>query len=182
MLSKTVAVLDVSGAQYLIVGSVAAMAWGVGRTTQDLDMVVLVDPEQGGRLLSALAEDDELYVPLELGREAVASAGSFNVLHPTSGGKVDVFCAEPDDFDRSRIARRVPMRLLDVDTWVSTAEDVILSKLRWRIESRSEVQWRDCVEVAATQALDRGYLEAWATDLGVADDLTALLAAVDAAR
>ncbi len=60
--------------------------------------------------------------------------------------------------------------------WIATAEDVILAKLRWRLESRSEVHWRDCVEIVATQPVDRSYLRGWAERLGVADDLAELLA------
>ena len=53
----------------------------------------------------------------------------------------------------------------------SRPEDVILAKLYWRLESRSEVQWRDCVEIAATQPLELEYMRMWADRLGVADDL-----------
>ncbi len=62
-----------------------------------------------------------------------------------------------------------------MSSWISTPEDVVLSKLRWRLECRSELQWRDCVEIAAVQQLDRDYLDRWAPELGVADDLTELL-------
>lgn len=66
--------------------------------------------------------------------------------------------------------------MFDVPCWVATAEDVVLAKLRWRLESRSEVQWRDCVEIAATNDLDTTYLRRWARDLGVTGDLEDLLA------
>jgi len=48
-----------------------------------------------------------------------------------------------ESLDRSRLARRVSADVLGLASWVATAEDVILSKLRWRLDSRSEVQWRD---------------------------------------
>jgi hypothetical protein len=53
---------------------------------------------------------------------------------------------------------------------------VVLAKLRWRLDSRSEGQWRDCVEIAAVQRLDEPYLRVWADRLGVSDDLEELLA------
>jgi hypothetical protein len=93
-----------------------------------------------------------------------------------SGGKVDVFIAPHGDaFQRSRLDRRLPSEVFGVSSWISTPEDVVLSKLRWRLESRSEVQWRDCVEIAAVQQLDRDYLDRWAPELGVVDDLAELL-------
>jgi hypothetical protein len=81
-----------------------------------------------------------------------------------------------DAFSHSRLARVVRADVLGVPTWVATAEDVVLAKLRWRLESRSEVQWRDCVEIAAVHPLDEQYLRRWAGALGVEADLHELLA------
>ncbi len=67
---------------------------------------------------------------------------------------------------------------LGVAAWVATPEDVILAKLRWRLESRSEVQWRDCVEIASVQRLDENYLRRWAHLLHVEPDLDDLLETV----
>jgi hypothetical protein len=81
-------------------------------------------------------------------------------------------CALPDDaFAQSRLGRRVRAEILGVATWVATPEDVILATLHWRLESRSEVQLRDCVEIAATRPLGLEYMRMWADRLGVADDL-----------
>ena len=44
-----------------------------------------------------------------------------------------------------------------------------------RAVTRSEVQWRDCVEVAATQKLDVKYLRSWAPQLGLIADVEELL-------
>lgn len=171
-----VAGLEESGLQYVVVGSTAAASWGVLRATRDIDVVTVVDVGAADFLTRLLANDD-LYVPAEEAAEALRSSGSFNVLHPRSGGKVDVFVRRADDaFTQSRLERRVSAAVLGVPTWVASPEDVVLAKLRWRLESRSEVQWRDCVEIAATQSLDRAYLSQWAVVLGVVDDLDELLA------
>lgn len=162
-----------------MVGSTAAAAWGVVRMTRDVDVVVMAAPGRGATLISALAADPDLYVAEVEGRAAVREGGSFNVLHPATGGKVDVFVHLPDDgFTRSRLARRVRADVFGVPCWVATPEDVVLAKLRRRLSSRSEVQWRDCVEMAATQSLDRAYLAEWAGVLGVEDDLDDLLRGV----
>lgn len=164
-----------SDARYLLVGSVAASLWGVARTTRDVDVVAILRPEDIDSLAPLLA-DDGFYVPLETARAAVPGGGGFNVLHTPTGGKVDVFVAHPsDEFTIERLQRRVRAEVLGIQTWVATPEDVILAKLRWRLTSRSEVQWRDCVELVAINELDRDYLDRWAVELGVAADLTDLL-------
>lgn len=77
--------------------------------------------------------------------------------------------------------RRVRGEVFDVPCWVDTVEDTILAKLCARQESGSDVQWRDCVELAATNDLDREHLRTWADRLGVRNDLESLLDSTDAA-
>ena len=178
---RVVQALDAAHVDYVVVGSTASAAWGVVRSTRDVDVVLVLPPGGAAAVLHELIADD-LYVPVAEAAGALERGGSFNVLHPDSGGKVDVFVCLPDDeFERRRLARRVPLEVLGMPTFVATAEDVVLSKLRWRKDTRSEVQWRDCVEIAASQPLDRGYLREWAQKLGVADDLELLFARVDEA-
>jgi hypothetical protein len=173
-------VLDEVDVPYAVVGSTAAAAWGVVRMTRDVDLVVMASPVRGEAVVHALVDEPDLYVPAGEADAAVRSGGSFNVLHPSTGGKVDVFVHGTDDaFTRSRLARRVRAEVFGVPCWVATPEDVVLAKLRWRLTSRSEQQWRDCVEIAATHPLDRTYMERWAGDLGVEDDLAELLAGAE---
>ena len=175
-LQRVVNALDHVGARYVIVGSTAAAAWGVVRSTRDVDLVALVSRESVEPLLNELSDKD-LYLPLDEARRAGSEGGSFHVLHPATGGKVDVFICKPDDpFEQMRLERRVRLDVLGVTTWVATAEDIILAKLNWRITSRSDTQWRDCIEIAAIQPLDVDYLRFWADHLGVTADLEDLLA------
>lgn len=167
--------LHTSGVPYIVVGSTAAATWGVARATRDVDIVAMLSADNIEPVLSALDRAD-LYLPTHDARKAARSGGSFNVLHPSTGGKVDLFVApESDRFTQSRLQRSITAEVLGTPARVATPEDVILAKLRWRLESRSEVQWRDCVEIAATQPLDTGYLSSWADELGVAADLGDLL-------
>ena len=172
------ATLDQLGIGYVVVGSVAASSWGAIRTTIDLDLVLTlqdVDPENVASLLAA----DDFYIPVTTSLEALRGTGSFNLLDPTTGAKIDLFVAAPDDeFERMRLSRRVETTILGVRTWVVTPEDLILAKLRWRTASDSERQWRDCFELAAINDLDLIHLRKWAPVLGVSDDLERLLGSI----
>lgn len=124
--------------------------------------VALLTPDDIEYLIGAVPTEDT-YIPVDDARRAATSGGAFNVLHLRSGGKVDAFVGRAsDEFTRSRLARRVRAEVLGELVWVATPEDVVLAKLRWRLESRSEVQWRDCVEIAYSNELDREYLDRWA--------------------
>jgi len=174
-----VVALDAAAIDYVVVGSAAAAAWGVVRSTRDIDLVMVVTEDSAQALVASLVGED-FYVPVNTATEVLARGGAFNVLHPATGGKVDIFvCAASDPFEVQRLARRVRMEVFGVDSWVATPEDVVLSKLRWRLDSQSDVQWRDCVELAAVCALDREHLRTWSDRLGIASDLSALLEQVD---
>ncbi len=147
--------------------------------TRDVDLVTVIDPVKANSVLEALNKPD-LYVNVGDANRAATSGGSFNVIHAATGGKVDVFVSRLDDeFTQSRLDRRVTADVFGVLAWVATAEDVVLAKLRRRLNSRSEVQWRDCVEIAQVQPLDRQYLARWAPILAVEDDLRELLSFID---
>lgn len=174
--------LDRIEARYVVVGSVAAAAWGSLRSTRDIDIAAAIDAERIDQLLDDLVSRD-LYVPIDHARRAIETSGSFNVIRPTTGAKIDLFpIAADDEFEAVRLERRVRSRVLGFDTWIATAEDVVLAKLRWRLESRSDTQWRDCIDIATASRLDEDHLRAWAPRLEVGDDLDALLAAVEATR
>lgn len=178
ILRVVVTTLESSGIGYVVVGSAAAAAWGVARATRDIDIVVVVDSGELDAVINGL-QAEGLYVPVDEARRARASDGSFNVLDPDHGGKIDLFVTGRDDaFTASRLERRVRAEVFAVSCWVASAEDVVLAKLRWRRSSRSEVQWRDCVEIAATNDLDTTYLRHWSHELGVADDLVDLVDSV----
>lgn len=175
---RVVLALENADIPYSIVGSVAASNWGVVRTTRDIDLIAFLTQERVEKLIESLSSDD-LYVPVDEIRRSPTTLGSFNILHPESGGKIDVFVrAGGDNFDSVSLHRRVRARLLGQDTWVCTAEDIILAKLLWRLETRSERQWQDCAEIASFNDLDVEHMREWAKKLGVVEDLEDLLTQV----
>lgn len=64
------------------------------------------------------------------------------------------------------LARRQPVEMSGVKTWIVSRKDLILSKLVWAKEANSELQRRD-VKTLLYETMDRDYLERWAHRLGV---------------
>jgi hypothetical protein len=56
----------------------------------------------------------------------------------------------------------------DIDLWVISKEDLILSKLNWAKNTRSEQQMKDVANILRN-GYDEKYVEDWATKLGVTD-------------
>ena len=77
----------------------------------------------------------------------------------------------------------LPLAEDQVPCLVTTAEDILLAKLRWYADGGriSERQWNDiCGLIAINASMDWAYIEKWAVRLSVADLLAK--ARVDARR
>ncbi|HYK89921.1 MAG TPA: hypothetical protein VE398_14185 [Acidobacteriota bacterium] len=89
LLQRIVETLDRLGISYLVTGSVAAMAYGEPRLTNDIDIVAAVEERHIGGLLAAFPLD-EFYLSEEIIREAIRRRLQFNIIHPSSGLKVEI--------------------------------------------------------------------------------------------
>src|SRR5438093_1579169 len=78
---------------YMIGGSQAAVYYGEPRFTRDVDVVAGLGPAQIPALLARFPAPD-FSVSDEAAREAVETRGQFNIIHPASGLKIDVFVSD----------------------------------------------------------------------------------------
>src|SRR3989442_656144 len=107
----------------MIGGSQAAVYYGEPRFTRDVDVVAGLGPAQIHALLARFPAPD-FYVSGEAAREAVETRGQFNIIHPASGLKIDIFVNRDTPYDRLRLERRRRLPLVPGrDAWVRRAED-----------------------------------------------------------
>ncbi len=147
--------------------------------TNDADLAVEPFPGREGDFCSSFGED--YYVSLPAVQLAVRQRMSFNVIHTTSGFKVDLFVRRDRPFEQSLMNRRRSFVLPDPDRQViqcASPEDVILIKLEWYRQGGEvmQQQWLDVRGVMEVQGkqLDQAYLDQWALVLGVSDLLARL--------
>jgi len=167
--------LNRSGIAYLLTGAMASNYWGIPRTTHDLDFVVQLPVESIPKLLHEFGDD--FYLDEQAVRAALAPPYQFNAIDKRSAFKIDFWTLRSDRFEMSMFERRLTVNLLGEHTWIATAEDVILSKLRWDSLTPSERQVGDAAGVVAVQSdsLDSAYLRKWADELGLREKLDNLL-------
>jgi hypothetical protein len=168
------------GVEYHLGGSYASSIHGVPRQTQDVDLVADLRPHHVEPLVAELGA--EFYADPVPARRAVEQRSSFNVLHLSSGVKVDVFCRGDSAFDHSEFERAQPTKLFGHDpvmVRVKSAEDTVLRKLHWyRMGGESsDRQWNDVLGCLGAARRDVAYMRRWARQLGVEDLLEVALVA-----
>ena len=162
------------GIPYAVGGSLASSLHGVMRSTLDVDIVADMRLEDIPPLVAALSKD--FYADDEMMRDAIEHKSSFNLIHYETAFKVDIFIRKSRAFDQMQLERRRTSVIAtdpEQSLYVTSPEDVILSKLEWyRMGGEvSDRQWRDILGVLKTRAgeLDLDYLRKWAKDLRVSD-------------
>jgi hypothetical protein len=157
------------GIAYRIVGSMASIAYGENRFTNDIDIVADLQPQQIDDLCQHFQPPD-YYVARQAVAEAIARGHQFNIIHIPAGLKIDVMLPKRTEY--ARLEQQRAIRLADPDglsAVFATPEDVILNKLIFFQLGGSDKHLRDIAGIlhVKADAVDRDYITAWASKLGV---------------
>ncbi len=176
VIAAVVKALDAAGVEYAITGSVASGVHGEPISTQDVDMIVRMGPEQALQVASNLPES--FYCNKESLIEAAQNCGWTNLIDMDTIFKVDLSVVAATPFHREVFQRRQAMEFEPGGPRfdVVSPEDIILMKLVWRKDSRSTKQWENALSVARVKGarMDWAYLFKQAEGLDIADDLAKL--------
>ena len=174
--------LESLGFVYSIGGSFASMYYGEVRTTQDIDIAVVLPIEEANRFVAAF-QALGYHIDLETVVDAFIYRQPFNIIDAEGGYKADIFMIDPDEpseLEQSAMARR-RREVYDPDTGAETylyaPEDVIVYKLKYYLSGRMDKHLRDIAAMLAVQGedLDFDYIEQWAAHIGAAELWHALL-------
>lgn len=158
--------LNAAGIGYMLTGSMAMNYYAQPRMTRDIDVVVALRPADAERVVKLFSPD--YYISREAVDNSIAQQSLFNLIHNESVIKVDCIVRKQDEYRLNEFNRRQRIKIRDFETWIVSKEDLILSKLFWAKDSRSEVQLRDVKNLVAT-GCDRTYIEHWTDELGLAN-------------
>jgi hypothetical protein len=181
-LRHAVEALERMQVRYLVVGSIAGIAYGESRFTQDIDIIAAFEMRHVDQMLAAFPPN-EFYLSEAAMREAVRTSFQFNVIHPGSGNKLDFILPRHDEWARVQLARARSVRLLpDRDVMTAAPEDVILGKLWYFSEGGGDRHLRDIAGILRVtgDGVNRADVERWAARLGYLEIWRQIVAKVDA--
>lgn len=161
--------LENLGIGYMLTGSMALIHYAMPRSTTDIDIVIELNSNDADRLVNALYPD--FYVVKESILNAIYYRRMFNILDQRSIIKVDLIILKDTEYHQLAFKRRIKVDYVKGQSiWISTKEDLILSKLIWAKRTRSEMQMRDVASILRN-GYDINYVEEWAAKLEVLDIL-----------
>ncbi len=107
---------------------------------------------------------DVLRLDPQFGFESVTATLKL-VLRAQIGGEfiVELFGLSDDPHDQERFKRRICVDWLGRPTWIATAEDALITKLRWSLGIGREKDIADVRNLIASKGdvMDWPYVEAW---------------------
>jgi hypothetical protein len=167
ILKSVAARLEASGIPYMVTGSMAANFYATPRMTRDIDLVVELREGDIGRMVALF--QSEYYIDRDMVEQAVRSQSMFNMINNALVVKVDCVVRKDSVYRQEEFFRRRSVMVDGAPVTIVAPEDLILSKLEWAKESRSQMQLDDVRNLFRSVAhLDRAYLNRWADHLGLA--------------
>lgn len=138
--------------RYLIVGGLAVNLHGVPRLTQDLDIIILMHPENVGKTVGALKQLGFVptlpVLPEDLGRPEIVKDWTenrnliaFNFHHHEQAYKsVDIVLVHPLDFEIAYL-NRIRRQVKEIEISLASVEDIIKMKEKsGRKQDLSDIQ------------------------------------------
>ncbi len=178
--ARVVDAFDSLGINYLLADSYSSNYYGIPRSTKDADFVAVLE-KKIVRLAELLGGEFELDPQPSF--ESVTGTMREILIVDSLPFKIEIFHLSSDPHDQSRFERRRKAHddIIGRDVFIPTAEDVIVTKLRWahgakRGKDSDDV--RDVIAVQGDEALDWDYIHKWTAEHGTRELLDEIRASV----
>ena len=153
--------LNAARIPYMLVGSFSSNFYGVPRATADADFVLDLQTASLSSLLQKLGP--QFHVDPQMSFE-MATGTRRNVISIEGiAFTIELFRLSEDAHDQERFRRRRVESILGCDAFIPTAEDVIVTKLRWAHRANRRKDVDDARDVIAVQGdrIDWAYVATW---------------------
>jgi hypothetical protein len=172
-----IAACEEEAVEYMMTGAFAVSYYGIPRSTKDVDFVLSLSPSDGvtrviRRLAPEVSFDSQVqFDTLTWGRRHVG------ICKGATAFKVELFELFGDPFVQAQFSRKKRMHSAQLgrQTWLPTAEDLLVQKLRWA-RSKDLDDVRDVLAVQGPETLDMAYVENWCRTHGTLERLQKILA------
>lgn len=150
---------------YLLSGSYALNLYSPPRGTRDIDIVVDINLGNYDKFLEIFSSG--FYFNKEAILEDINSKRIFNIIHINESFKFDFIPKKQDEYSDEQFNRKKYLKIDGFHAWALSAEDLVISKLKWSQDSRSPIQLRDIEELLTRKDIDIKYIKFWTKKLNL---------------
>ena len=161
---KIVKILEEEDISYMVVGGFATGYYNRYRFTADIDIVLQMYIHQIEKIVKHFPHWMHF---LEGFKENAKRNIVFNLTDFETGVKYDFMVYHDTDYNWAAFQRRKKVSFSDIECFISSPEDLIISKLKWYEISKSGKQFEDLKFLMTLEDLDRDYLMTWALKLNI---------------
>lgn len=163
-LLKTVCTeLEQKDIEYMLSGSLAMNIYTVPRMTRDIDIVINIKVSDIEKFKEIFKEG--FYIYEEGLEDEIKNRRMFNVIDNDSGFKIDFIVRKNTEFHRNEFERRERKSAFGFNPWVVSVEDLIISKLKWIQDLKSDTQISDIENLLSVPEIDEKYIKKWCEKL-----------------
>jgi len=174
--TAAISALEAADVDYAVTGSVISGVYGEPVVSLDVAIVLVLTIAQAAKLVGVLPK--RFYCPEGSLERIAAQGGMTNLIDTETALKIDLSAMHAGPFRDAVFSRktRVSLGPDSMAFFGVSPEDLVLMKLIWRKESRSQKQWDNALSVAQVQGtrLDWKYLFEQAGALFIEADLVKL--------
>ncbi len=178
---KVIEACEAEQLDHMLTGAFAFNYYAIPRSTKDVDIVV--DITGAGKILNLIERlEPEIEFRGQVQFDTI-TWGKRHIGKPAQNStlEVELFELFDDPFVKTQFERRQRLTLpqLSIKTWIPTAEDIIVQKLRWaRLKDLEDA--RDVLATEGIETLDMPYIENWCAIHKTTARLEATLARIPA--
>jgi hypothetical protein len=134
---------------YMVTGAVASVIYGEPRLTHDIDVVLDLSEDNVERFVKAFVPEEFYCPPIEVIRLEIRRQlrGHFNLIHQETGFKADIYTVGQDELHHWAMMNRKGFEMEGEPIWLAPPEYVILRKLEYYREGRSDKHLRDIASI-----------------------------------
>jgi hypothetical protein len=149
---------------FMLTGSIAMNYFVEPRMTRDIDLVIHLKEENIPLIVKMFEKDN--YIDEGAIKWAIENNHMFNIIHNETVTKVDFILRKSNEHRLLEFERRQQIQFLNIKTYIVSLEDLIISKLYWIKDSKSDLQKRDILLLLAS-SYETHYVEKWSKNLGL---------------
>lgn len=158
--------LDKLEIPYVITGSMAMGFHVTQRHTKDIDLIIILPFGKIKNFIETFEKDFYCYPPSV--EEGVKEQRLFNLIDNETGFKIDFIPLENEkEFEIHKFEEREQVSIEGKDIWIVSAENLLISKLIWIQELKSEKQILDIENLLLLSSLDKEKIKFWIDKLSL---------------